>query len=144
MIIERGSEKRYAEVLQIVKNFYQEALKEYGTQIDEATLLNNFAKYQKDSFLLIIDGKCEGLIAGVEVRDPLNNAKVYQEIIWYVNEPHRKYGVFLLNKTLEILKTEGYTSMVMALMHNSKTEKIGKLYERMGFKPFETHYLRNL
>ena len=144
MVIERGQEKYYADALQLVRNFYNEALKEYDKTLDEQYLLSNFDKYKSNAFLLIIEDKCEGILAGLSVTTPLNNQKIFEEVIWYVNKPFRKYGVQMLKEAQKALKEEGYTTMVIALMHNSKTEKLAKFYEGQGFKPFETHYLRQL
>jgi GNAT superfamily N-acetyltransferase len=144
MIIERGSEERYKEALEVIKNFYEESLHEYDTRLDEKKLIDSFDKYKYGSFLLIINGKCEGILAGVGVTSPLNNDMIYQEMIWYVNKPYRKYGVYLLNKAQEILKQEGYKAIIMVCLYNSMTDKLIKLYEKMGFKMFESHFIRNL
>lgn len=144
MIIERGKEAHYQGALQLVKNFYNEALKEYDPNINEKYLLSTFDKLKNNSFLLIIDGKVEGLIAGQSVNSPINQEKVYQEIIWYVNEPHRRYGVYLLKEAMKQLKEEGYSAMVMVCLHNSMKDKLFEFYQRIGFAPMEYHFLRRL
>ena len=144
MIIEKGSEARYLEALGVVRNFFNEALKEYIPNLNEEFIVKNFDKYKDNAFLLIIDDKCEGILAGQEIRHPLNNEKVYQEVIWYVNEPHRRYGVYLLKKAINILQEEGYKFMDMVCLYNSKTDKLFEFYQRLGFKPLETHFIRSL
>ena len=144
MIIERGSKERYNEALELVRAFHKEALSEYALKIDEDNLIKFFDKCVAQSFLLIIDNKCEGLIAGQEITNPVSGEKVFQETMWFVNEPFRKYGIFLFNKAQEILKQEGYAAIVMVCLANSKTEKLFKLYERMGFVPMEHHFIRRL
>lgn len=132
------------DLIELVANFYQEALHEYSAPIDEGVLLEAIEKHKAHIFLLIINDKCEGVIAGVETASPLNCDKVYQEFIWYVNQPHRLNGVRFLMEVQKMLKAQGYAQLIMALMHNSKAEKLQRLYERMGFAPFETHYLKKL
>ena len=144
MIIERGSKERYQETLDLIRSFHKEALSEYALKIDEDNLIKFFDKCVAQSFLLIIDNKCVGLIAGQEVINPVSGERVFQETIWYINEQFRKYGVFLFNKAQEILKQEGYAAIVMVCLANSKTEKLFKLYERMGFVPLEHHFIRRL
>ena len=146
MKIERGSKKRYIEALELVRNFHKEALSEYALKIDEDTLIKFFDKCVDQSFLLIDEAtnKCEGLIAGIETINPVSGERVFQEAIWYVNGPYRRYGVYLFNKAQEILKQEGFAAIVMVCLANSKTDKLFKLYERLGFVPMETHWLRRL
>ncbi len=144
MIIERGSKERYAEALALVKAFHKEALSEYALKIDEDALIKFFDLCVAQSFLLIIDNKCEGLIAGQEMKNPVSGERIFQETIWYISEPFRKYGVYLFNQAQEILKQEGYAAIVMVCLANSKTEKLFKLYERMGFVPMEHHFIRRL
>ena len=146
MKIERGSKKRYIEALELVRNFHKEALSEYALKIDEDTLIKFFDKCVDQSFLLIDEdsNKCEGLIAGIETINPVSGVRVFQEAIWYVNGPYRRYGVYLFNKAQEILKQEGFAVIVMVCLANSKTDKLFKLYERLGFVPMEHHFLRRL
>jgi hypothetical protein len=144
MIIERGNKERYQEALELVKAFHKEALSEYAFKIDEDALIKFFDLCVAQSFLLIIDNKCEGLLAGQEIKNPVSGERTFQETMWYVNEPFRKYGIFLFNKAQEILKQEGYAAIVMVCLANSKTEKLFKLYERMGFVPMEHHFIRRL
>jgi len=144
MLIVSYDEKYRNDIVAIVGNFYAEALKEYSAPIDPTVLLQVIEQHKDNTFLLIIDGQCEGVLAGITTTNPLNGDKVYQEICWYVNAPHRIKGVMFLKKVEQMLKEQGFTQFIMCLLHNSKSEKIARLYERMEFKPFETHYLKNL
>lgn len=145
MKIEQYSDKYYTDVIEVITNFYNEAVSDYdkgGINLEQ--LKHQVIKYSPNSFLLIVNDKCEGLLAGAEVNSGLNDKKIYQEIVWYVNEAHRRYGIFMLHKAMAMLKEQGFTKLVMACLHNSKTEKLIKLYEQMGFKPIETHFLKEL
>ena len=144
MIIERGTKEHCQEAIELVRNFHKEALSEYVLKIDEANLIKFFDKCVAQSFFLIIDGKCEGIIAGQEIINPVSGEKIFQETIWYVNKPYRRDGVYLFYKAQEILKQEGYAAMVMICLANSKTEKLIRLYERMGFAPIEYHFIKRL
>ncbi len=144
MTIERYADKHYEDILTLVNNFYEEALKSYDTGIDLATIQSAIQKLKDDAFLLIVDGKCEGVLAGIVTQTPLNPKPVYQEVIWYVNEPFRRYGVAMLKEAQRILKDRGFGSIVMVCLHNSKTEKLFNFYQRIGFIPMETHFIRSL
>ncbi len=144
MIIERGSKYRYEEALELIRAFHKEALSEYALKIDEATLISFFDKCVAQSFLLIIDNKCEGLIAGQEIKNPVSGERIFQETVWFINEPFRKYGVYLFNEAQEILKQDGYSAIIMVCLANSKTDKLVKLYEKLGFIEMERHYIRRL
>jgi hypothetical protein len=132
------------DIIAIVNNFYDEALKEYSGALSIDALNKAIEAYKDNSFLLIIDDKCEGIISGTIAQSPISEDKIYQEYIWYINEKHRRYGVLFLKRVMQMLKEQGYTQIIMACMHNSKTEKLFRLYERMGFKAFETHFLMQL
>jgi len=145
MIVEKYSDKYYQDIIALCTNFYNEAAGEYDKKgVDLECLKHEIIKYSKDAFLLIVNGKCQGVIAGTTVNSMLNGAKIYQEIIWYVNEGYRRYGVFLLHQAIRQLKEQGFTQLIMACLMNSKTEKLIKLYEQMGFRAIETHFLKEL
>lgn len=148
MIIETYSDKYYEDVVKIVDNFYKEAIQCYDAGLDKDSLANTIVNLKANNagnaFLLIVEDKCEGILAGIEAPSMLNKKRIFQEVIWYVNEPFRRYGIVLLDKVENILKTTGFDTMIMAVLENSKTDKIKMLYERMGFKPFETHYIKGL
>ena len=144
MIIERYSDKYRKDIAWLVECFQDEALKEYGLEFNEVVLSNTIDELKGQAFLLIIDGKCEGLLAGKEVKTPLSNDPIWHEVIWYVSEKYRRYGVFLLKHARAILKDEGYVAMVMIALANSKTKKLFNLYNRLGFVPMETHFIQKL
>ena len=144
MTIETYQDSRKDEVISLIREFYDESLIEYGMKINIDMLCDSIEKYRHHSFLLIVDGKCVGLFAGFEVMSPISDEKIFHEVIWYVKKEYRLKGVYLLNWAMKILKEEGFNSMVMVVMHNSKLEKIARLYERLGFIPMETHYIKKL
>lgn len=140
-----GYDPKYdTEILELVKEFHEESLKEYDTNIDMETITKQINIYKDTGYLLIQENRCVGLMAGMPVNSPVNNEKVYQEIMWYVKKADRKSGVFMLREIERILKASGYAYIIMALVHNSKAEKLHKFYTRMGYKPIETHFMRRL
>lgn len=148
MIIETYTDKYYDDVVEIVKNFYTEAIQYYDIGLDVEVLAETIATLKQtdkgNAFLMIVDGKCQGLLAGVEAPSMLNTKRIFQEVIWYVNETYRMHGITLLKKVEAILRTQGFNKMIMAVLECSKTDKLKAFYEKMGFKKFETHYLKEL
>jgi GNAT superfamily N-acetyltransferase len=148
MIIETYTDKYHDDVVDIIDNFYKEAIRYYDVGLDKDRLMQTITMLKAhnagNAFLLIIDGKCQGILAGIESPAMLNTKRIFQELIWYVNEPFRRYGVGLLHTVQTMLKIQGFDTIIMTVLEASKPEKIKKLYERMGFKHFETHYIRNL
>lgn len=148
MIIESYSDKYYKDVVALIENFYVEAIQHYDTGLDRERLSETVIEIGTGKlgkvFLMIVEGKCEGLLAGIYAPSLLNKKKIFQEVIWYVNKPFRLKGVSLLKKSEEILRGEGFEVMIMAVLEASKPEKIKSLYERMGYKLFESHYIKGL
>jgi len=146
MRVEGYSEKYYADIVKLISNFYEESLKYVNIGLDKDRLAETVLKVSESGkvFLLIVNDKCEGVLAGFEAPSMLNTKRIFQELIWYVNAPFRKYGVKLIKHAQETMKAEGFNVMIMAFMHNSKADKLMRLYERMGFKPFETHCIKEL
>lgn len=144
MTFERYSDRYFLDVVQLVQNFHSEAVGEYDNLFDPEALIETI-KANKDSstaFLLIEDEKCQGILFGVSFKAPINDNLVFQEVIWYVNEPFRKHGVKLLKESQKMLKSQGISIMIMAVLENSKTEKLKRFYEALGYKKMETHYVR--
>ena len=145
---ETYSDKYYLDIVHIVKNFHEDSLKEFDGHFSPEALIETITQLkqtQADScFLLIVDGKCEGLLAGVSCRSFFNGKPIFQELIWYINKEHRKYGLKLLQKVENELLSRGISSIIMAVMENSMTQRIKDLYVRLGYRPMETHYIRNL
>lgn len=146
--IEPYSDKYLDDVIEITRNFHAEAIKDYEQYIDESTFVDTVTKFRdqnaRHSFLLVVDEKCQGVLSGFECKTTYNGKRVFQELVWYVNAPYRKYGVILLRKAEEFAKTEGFDAMVMSLLENSKSDKLKTFYNRMGFKPMETHFIKDL
>ena len=144
MNIEKYTERYKEDFLHLVKEFYEESLKEYDTNYSIEAVNNAIINAKDTTYLLIIDDKAVGVIAGMPVNSQISVDKVYQELIWFVSRTHRRHGVRFLLKIEKLLKKEGYVSIIMACMHNSKTDKLFGFYKRCDYIPFETHFLKRL
>jgi len=144
MIVERYSEKYVHDIVGLVRAFQDESLKEYGVKFNTSALAKTMEELKDGAFLLIKDSNCVGILAGKDAQTPISTELIWQEVIWYVAERYRRYGVYFLKHARKVLKDAGYTQMVMVTMHNSKTQKLFDLYGRLGFVPMETHFLGRL
>ena len=152
MIVESYSDQHAGDVHRLIQEFYKESLEEYGAEFDEQVLIRTIDTMKEQctglgytgGFLAIFDGKVEGLLAGREVKTPWSDDRIWHEVVWFMTERYRKHGVKLLMIAREKLKEQGFKAMVMVHMQNSKTDKLARLYERLGFKPMETNYIGRL
>jgi GNAT superfamily N-acetyltransferase len=145
MRVETYSDRYFQDILNLVEHFHEEAVSEYAGFPEPVVLADAIRNADPgNSFLMLEDGRCEGILYGVRSLFPSNGKKVFQEVIWYVNKSHRLNGVRLLREVEKILKSQGTEIIIMAVLENSKTEKIKSFYERVGYKPMETHYVRSL
>lgn len=148
MNVENYSDKYFLDVVRLVEQFHAEAVNEYEALFDAGSLISTIKENKLDNskncFLLILDGKCRGIIYGARAKSPISGQMIFQEIIWFVEKPFRRWGVTLLNGVENMLKSQGISIMIMAVLENSKTEKLKRFYARLGYKPIETHFMRAL
>lgn len=152
MYIEPYSDRYESDVKYLVAQFFDEVLSEFGIPYDENALNHTIALLKAQAsnegytggFLAIKDGKAVGLIAGKDVKTPWSNERIWHEVVWFMSEPYRKYGVKLLKEARKQLKAEGFSAMVMVHMANSKPDKLERLYKLFGFVPMETNYIGRL
>ena len=145
MRIEHYSERYLNDVVRIVDNFHKEAVGEYDDIFEPETLIETIKISDAScSFLMIEDEKCEGILFGASFKSLINGKHIFQEIIWYVNEPFRRHGIKLLREAEKMLKSQGISIIIMAVLENSKTEKLKSFYHRLGYKPMETHFVRSI
>lgn len=145
MRVETYTDQHFASVAHLIHEFHKEAVGEYDREFNlDAVIETIKTGIPGDCFLLILDGVCVGLLYGSRLRSPVNGKVIFQETMWYVEKNYRRYGVKLLNEVEKMLKSEGVSIMIMAVLENSKTEKLKKYYERIGYRAIETHYMRAL
>ena len=133
-----------ADIIRLCDAFSRESLDEYGLTVTGNRLGQMIQVCKGVSFFLLIEGKVVGLIAGMQVENLTNGKTGLQEVIWFVDKKYRSNGLILLKYFEEAAKTIGAAHVVMALMCNSKADKLAKFYERSGYKPFEVQYMKEI
>ena len=144
MEIRLGKPEDYPAAMTLIAEFAEESLSEYGVYLDPATLQKTFDAVYQTSFCAVVDGRVVGVLAGQIVNDICSTRLVYQEIVWYVTKSHRRYGIKLQRHVEAWCRAHGIERMIMSAMHNSKTEKLFAFYERLGFRPQETKFIKEL
>ena len=89
-------------------------------------------------------GKVVGVFSGYYTTYILNNEKLFHEIVWYVNPDHRRCGLSLYKHCEVAIKEQGAKKIVMIHMANAMSEELSSLYSKLGYKPLETHYVKDL
>ena len=121
---------------------------DYINQIDDDVLFTTVDRFTSDTphnmLLLIHEDKCVGVLAGIEVKSSLNNDIMFQEIMWYVEKPFGKYGFYFVREAEKILKGRGFSSIIMSVFESPNIDRIKNIYNRMGFKHMESHYIRSI
>ena len=144
MEIRLGRPEDYPAAMELIAEFAEESLSEYGVYLESEMLQKTFDAVYKTSFCAVVDGRVIGVLAGQVVTDNCSSLLVYQEIVWYVNKRYRKYGLRLRKHVEDWCREQKINRMIMSAMHNSKTEKLFSFYERLGFRPQETKFVKEL
>ncbi len=148
MKVENYSEPHLNSVIDLVRCFYKEYLTGHLTATTDQAILetvNSFRGDNSKNLFLLIDGQsCVGLLAGIEINAKLNDQRFYQEIIWYAKSQYGRHGLLLIKHAQIILKSRGFTGMIMAVVESRKAHRLKRIYERMGYQHLETHYIRQL
>ncbi len=144
MKIRQGLKTDYAAAMLLVVNFTEEALAEYGTYLDPDQLQKTFDTVWKTSFVAVVDNEVVGVLAGHIVEDICSKLPVYEEIFWFMRRDHREYGLKLLNFVESWCASKDIKRLIMSCMHNSMKEKLFKLYKKLGFRPMETRFIKEI
>ena len=93
--------------------------------------------------LSLSDGRPVGMIAGTVQPFLFNNDRVATEIVWWMDEDFRKG-----RKSFQLLNAFEYwaknvakcDTILMSTLNSLQSDRIGKLYEKRGYKPAENNY----
>jgi GNAT superfamily N-acetyltransferase len=98
-------------------------------------------------FLLCYNEAPVGFIAGVVSGHPVfNNSKAVAEWFWYVLPEHRlqKQSLKLIKAYENWARKIGARFVAMSHFHDDAGSRLSKVYERMGYKPIEHTYYKEL
>ena len=86
------------------------------------------------------DATLTGMIAMLVYDHPFSGERTAFELVWWVEPEARGDGVRLLRAAEDWAREQGATHMQMV----APNERVGALYERLGYAPVETSYQRSL
>jgi GNAT superfamily N-acetyltransferase len=133
-----------SDITRLCKAFSDESLNEYGLGVEQERL-DQMTEVCKDiSFFLVVDGKAVGVIAGMLIENLTNGKPSIQEVIWYVDKEHRSHGKKLMAALEDQARDMKVSSVVMGLMCNSMQDRLDKFYRRLGYRPFEIQYIKEI
>uniref|UniRef100_A0A6M3KVM0 N-acetyltransferase domain-containing protein n=1 Tax=viral metagenome TaxID=1070528 RepID=A0A6M3KVM0_9ZZZZ len=96
------------------------------------------------SFVLVIDDIIVGCMLGAINPMMISDALVYGEIMFFIDEPYRKFTKTFIKKIECELINNGVSKFVLANIETNGADKIDRFYSIMGFKKMETHYMKSL
>jgi hypothetical protein len=143
-MIVKYSEKYHDDIIELCREFVKDTLSEYSFKMQEEVIDNTIKTCINNVYCYIKDDKCVGVLAGVLCNAFTDKDAAFHEVIWYMKKGYRRYGVKLYRHVETVLKMCGIKRIVMALMCNSKQDKLDKFYKRLGYKPFEVQYYKEI
>lgn len=89
------------------------------------------------------DGKVIGMIGGLPLREPISDSTMLDELVWWVEPAHRSgtVGPKLLRCFENWARQNGLEACKMIAPVRSD---VGRYYERTGYVPIETSYVKRL
>lgn len=140
-----GSMVDVDKAMPIIIAFHREELHKFGFFGDVEKLAEMARLNSENSFVAETDdGRIVGLIAGMIVTSSSDNKPIFHEVMWYVLPAYRNIGLKLYQKMEDACRDKGITRMLMIHMCNDFGDRVSKLYEGMGYKAIETHYMKDL
>lgn len=97
-----------------------------------------------DIFVHEQDHHITGMLGAIIYPDANDGALVATEMFWYVAPEARGTGLRLLRDFETWAQRRGAARIIMAHLHELMPEALTKLYLRRGYRPVETHYLKEV
>lgn len=145
--VERLTETELPELARLGKLFYREGALP-GKFVPEqfiATWRKFFELGFGVVFGLRIEGELMGALGAAVLPDPNDGELVGSEMFWWVAPEARGHGMGLLNAYETWAVNEmGAKRIGMVHLLSLAPEKMGKLYERRGYKATEVHYVKEI
>ena len=132
------------QALVLIREFYAEVINDFGIYLNISVAREEAAGFVNTTLLLENNGQVVGLISGKVIRLPLDTEWVYHEAVWYVRKQYRSGGIKLYKALEKYCKEQGIKKIIMVSMSNSKDDKLGRFYNRLGFQMMEKHYIKNI
>jgi len=136
--------------IKLIKRFEQEGIDEgiqFGFNYDDLEKTYYGWIQSQPGLMLEHNGEIIGCIAGIVVPFLANYSTLYcLEHIWYVVPEYRDKGggIRLLRTFEKVLKEMGVKKLIMAHSLTFKARYFRRLYKRLGYKPLEAQYIKDI
>ena len=130
----------------LARDVYGKFLEESGIEIVLSDIVITTEKMidLKQVIVLEHDGEVVGMVAYVIAGHPANyRVKIIQELLWCCKGVHVTDGLSLLRAFEERAEKEKADIVIIANLHEHQSERLDKIYRKMGYKFMETHYVRS-
>lgn len=142
--ISKGRKEDIPFAYDLIDEFCKESLEEYGIALNRELVTAVVDKFTDYFYVMHVHGKLVGLISGFIGDNFINGTKYFHEQVWYVSKEYRRYGIKLLKTIEQRCLSEGIKSFILIHMGNLRPEKMRGLYEHLGYKFLEAHYVKNI
>lgn len=95
-------------------------------------------------FGLVKADKIVGVLGAIKIPDINSGDLTAGELFWFVDQSHRGRGLTLFNAFEKWAREEGCAYVTMAHLEGLMSEKLQRFYERRGYVPIETNYLKEV
>jgi GNAT superfamily N-acetyltransferase len=134
-------------VLELCRRYLTSATSSYGVLLTfNAEVLASLIDYTLEHGIIYlgeVGGLPVGFIAGLVGPNAISGERMAEEFAWWVNEEHRggRLAYYLLRSFEEWAGQNGSVCLKMVAPAGSA---VGVFYERLGFTPLETAYIKRL
>jgi hypothetical protein len=121
-----------------------------GVEYDEVSASQTFANLlsQETSVLLVAEGdEVCGMLGGLIYPHFFNTSRlIAQELFWWVDPEARgtRAGLLLWQGFEDWARGQGAHNVSMIAIAQMDCERIGRMYEKRGYRPMESSYVRTL
>jgi hypothetical protein len=89
------------------------------------------------------NGLADGMIMFVDNIHPFLNQRIFMEYFWFSKNPKKTFALY--NQAIKFAKSKGIEYINMNCIENHPTsEKLKKIYQKMGFKKDSESYIKKI
>ena len=135
------------DILDLISEFYEEGLKEYGLNFTDYSLYRTAEKFITNGIVIVVEDNesLVGIIGGAVIPSIFDETeKIAQEMMWFIKKDYRKGELAkdLLDRFEQEARDLGAKYITVAAMGNMRNEVLDRFYRHNGYMLMETQYLK--
>jgi hypothetical protein len=139
------AEQYREDLINICYEFAEEHSKVSGFKPDIAKIEKFIDICKNDGILLINEqGRCVGVIGGFATETIFSKDIIWNQCIIYVQKEYRKHTKEFYKYFEYYIKQRGFNQITMGAISNKYYKLTDRWLKGLGFKPIETHYIKEL